>query len=469
MSVTFPLSPQLDALGGKRRVSINAGSSERQTLNQLLSCMDGFSKNENVIVIAATNSPDILDPALVRPGRFDSTVNVPMPDVRGRQEILDLYLSRVVAGPGLDSALLARATPGFSGAQLEALVNSAALMAAQRGADAVEPRDVEEARDKLIMGPSKKNRVQHAKMMKLTAYHEGGHTLAALKTRGASDLHKVTILPRGQSGGATYSLPRDEELNTRESILAQIDVAMGGRVAEEMIFGPPNVTTGAGSDMMQASSLARRYCSAYSMSELGLTSYADGTKPSHDAQAAIDREVERLLQESHARVAALLRENEVQLHRLADALLEYETLDASEVVSVIEGQQLTARRAATAAALARGGSASGGDAVRGKTARKAVSTSSGVVRPEATEGSAMPSTGLGWGSWFGTRRVSSGDTPEASSDGASSAGAHTKGVGGNVPPLQAAESGGISAGKGPEASDAGSSGSSLPTKGSRWV
>jgi len=327
---------EIDALGGKRKVSIGAGS-ERQTLNQLLSSMDGFTKNENVIVIAATNSPDILDPALTRPGRFDSTVDVPLPDVKGRKEIIDLYLTKVVAARAIDSELLAKATPGFSGAQLEALVNSAALMAAHRGAEQVYMSDFEEARDKLIMGPAKKSRVRRPEAMKLTAYHEGGHTLTALLTKGTDPLHKVTILPRGFSGGATYSLPKDDELATRESILAQIDVCMGGRAAEEIVYGPDKVTTGAGMDMSQASDLARRFCSLYSMSELGLSSFGN-TEPSSDRKAAIDVEVEKILRMSYMRVVNLMQGHRSELDRLATALLEHETLSADECRDVVSGK-----------------------------------------------------------------------------------------------------------------------------------
>jgi ATP-dependent metalloprotease len=245
---------------------------------------------------------------------------VPLPDVKGRREIIDLYLSRVIVSKDVDSELLARATPGFSGAQLEALINSAALMAAQRGADQIEMLDIEEARDKQIMGPAKKSRVKKAEQMRLTAYHEGGHTLTALLTKGAHDLHKVTILPRGFSGGATYSLPKDDELETKAQILAEIDVAMGGRAAEELIYGLDKVTTGAGMDMRQASELARRYCMYYSMSDLGLSSYMD-TEPSPEKKAAIDAEVEHLLQESYARVRALLTAHKRDLDRLAAALV----------------------------------------------------------------------------------------------------------------------------------------------------
>jgi ATP-dependent metalloprotease len=329
---------EIDALGGKRKVSIGAGS-ERQTLNQLLSSMDGFTKNENVIVIAATNSPDILDPALTRPGRFDSTVDVPLPDVKGRKEIIDLYLTKVVAARVIDSELLAKATPGFSGAQLEALVNSAALMAAHRGAEQVYMSDFEEARDKLIMGPAKKSRVRRPEAMKLTAYHEGGHTLTALLTKGTDPLHKVTILPRGFSGGATYSLPKDDELATRESILAQIDVCMGGRAAEEIVYGPDKITTGAGMDMSQASDLARRFCSLYSMSELGLSSFGN-TEPSSDRKAAIDVEVEKILRMSYMRVVNLMQGHRSELDRLAVALLEHETLSADECRDVVSGKPI---------------------------------------------------------------------------------------------------------------------------------
>lgn len=280
----------------------------------------------------------------MRPGRFDSSVDVPLPDVKGRKEILDLYLSKVVVGRGIDSELMAKATPGFSGAQLEALVNSAALMAANRGSDQIEQRDVEEARDKLIMGPAKKSRVKRHEQMKLVAYHEGGHTLAHILTKGAAPLHKVTILPRGHSGGATYSLPKDtDELMTRENILAYIDVCMGGRVAEELIYGPERITIGAGMDMQQASEMARRYCMAFSMSNLGLSSYSGGgNEPSPATKAAIDAEVERILQSSYNRVKSLISDpvNKQKLDRLATALLEHETLDAEEVHLVVEGKSL---------------------------------------------------------------------------------------------------------------------------------
>ena len=364
---------EIDALGGKRKVSIGGGS-ERQTLNQLLSSMDGFTKNENVIVIAATNSPEILDAALVRPGRFDTTVNVPLPDVKGRQEIIELYLTKVVVSKDLDAALLARATPGFSGAQLEAMINSAALMAANRGADEISMVDMEEARDKVIMGPAKKGRVQKAETINMTAYHEGGHTLTALLTRGANPLHKVTVLPRGMSGGATWSLPADEEYRTKENLLAEIDVAMGGRAAEELLNGADKITTGAGSDMQKASELARAIVTRLSMSDLGLTTYTE-KDPSPDKQALIDEEVERILRDSYTRVYTLLTNHRLELDRLAKALVEYETLSAEECREVIAGKALPPMKSKWSAATARKGAATPASSTA--TGRPGTGTSTG--------------------------------------------------------------------------------------------
>jgi ATP-dependent metalloprotease len=318
---------EIDALGGKRRASIGQNS-ERQTLNQLLSCMDGFNRAEGVIVIGATNAPDVLDSALTRPGRFDTKVDVGLPDVLGRKQILELYLRRVVADAGIDVDLLARATPGFSGAQLAALVNSAALLATNRSSKAIETCDVEEARDKLIMGPSKVSRVRTQEMNEMVAYHEGGHTLVSLLTEGTSKLHKVTILPRGDSGGATYSLPNEDALHTRASLLAQIDVCMGGRVAEELVYGAGKVTAGAAGDFKQASDIARRYCASFSMSD-GLAFFEPGAhnvqsgewKPSEERHAALDAEVDKILQASYTRVKTLLTEKRRELDRLAAALV----------------------------------------------------------------------------------------------------------------------------------------------------
>jgi ATP-dependent metalloprotease FtsH len=290
--------------------------------------MDGFNRAEGVIVIAATNAPDVLDSALTRPGRFDTKVDVALPDVLGRKQILELYLGKVAADPTIDVDLLAKATPGFSGAQLAALINTAAILAANRSSKTVETCDVEEARDKLMMGPNRLSRVRTPEVNEMVAYHEGGHTLVSLLTKHTQKLHKVTILPRGDSGGATYTLPDDSLLaQTRASLLAQIDVSMGGRVAEEIVYGPAKVTAGAASDFQHASNLARRYCATFSMSDAGLAFFNpydanDGSwKPSEERRASIDAEVDKLLKESYSRVKELLTNKRRELDRLAAALV----------------------------------------------------------------------------------------------------------------------------------------------------
>lgn len=333
---------EIDAMGSKRgRMSIGTGS-ERQTLNQLLACMDGFTKSDNVVVIAATNNPEILDPALVRPGRFDASVSVTLPDIKGRREILELYLSKVPVAPDVDPGILAAATPGMAGAALANMVNIAAIEAAKRGSPLVTLQDLEEARDKSWMGPALRSRVRTTEELRLTAYHEGGHTIAGLLTKAAQELHKVTILARGGAGGVTFFLSDDSNMLTREQLLARLDVAMGGRVAEELVFGKERVTTGAGSDMHSASRIARAYVKTYSMSELGLTTFdnSEDGRASSTVKARIDSEVEKLLQASYARVTRLLTDNRAALDRLADALMEHETLTADECRRVMAGEKL---------------------------------------------------------------------------------------------------------------------------------
>ena len=345
---------EIDAMGGKRRVSMTNSSAERQTLNQLLSSMDGFTKHDNVIVIGATNSPNILDPALVRPGRFDTKVEVPPPDVRGRTEILQLYLSRVTASPAISAETLARATPGMTGAQLEALVNTAALLAAQRGAAAVEPGDVEEARDKVIMGPALRSRATTPAELSLVAHHEAGHAVVHFFSRGREDekLHKITILPRGAAGGANWFLEGDNTMDTRRSLLSRIDVAMGGRVAEEMTYGADGVTSGASSDLEQATAVAHAFVSRFGMSEGGGLASVAQEKPelmSEQRKQQIDAAVEKILAESYKRVSTLLTARAPEYSRLANALLAYETLDAAEARAVVmEGADVRKLREAEA-------------------------------------------------------------------------------------------------------------------------
>jgi ATP-dependent metalloprotease len=289
---------ELDAVGSKR--SMKDQSYMRQTLNQLLVEMDGFNPNSGIIVIGATNTPDSLDKALVRPGRFDRMVAVPLPDVKGRKQILDVHMRGVKFGKDVNPEVIARGTTGFSGADLANLVNQAAIKASKENSKYVSMKDMEWAKDKIIMGTERKSAVIKLEDKKLTAYHEGGHTLVALYTKGAIPLHKVTIIPRGRALGVTVMLPEDDVLNrTREEILASIDVAMGGRVAEELIYGPMNATTGASSDLQSATSAARGYVLNYGMSDkIGLISWSeeDFARASPETKAAIEKEIKDMLE-----------------------------------------------------------------------------------------------------------------------------------------------------------------------------
>ena len=304
------------------------------TLNQLLTELDGFRKNEGVIVLAATNTPETLDKALVRPGRFDRTVAVPNPDVDGRKQILATHAAEVKVAKGVDWEVIARGTPGFSGADLANLVNVAALKAALDGAKEVGMSQLEHAKDRIMMGAERKSAVVAEENRRLTAYHEGGHALVALFTEGARPIHKATIVPRGQSLGMVMQLPEKDELNlTKKQLLAMLDVTMGGRVAEELIFGADQVTTGASSDLRQATRLAREMVTKYGFSErvgLSSTDYGDYGL-SHDTRTVIEEEVKRMLDEANARAAALLRRREKELHMLAKTLLDRETLNGAEL------------------------------------------------------------------------------------------------------------------------------------------
>ncbi|KAI8818046.1 peptidase family M41-domain-containing protein [Fimicolochytrium jonesii] len=330
---------ELDAVGSKRNAKDQ--SYMRQTLNQLLVELDGFSSGEGIIIIAATNTPEALDKALVRPGRFDRLVPVPLPDVQGRTKILEVHSKPVSVSPNVDMHTIARGTPGFSGADLANLINHAAIKASKEGVRSVRMEDLEWAKDKIIMGSERKSAVITEHNKNLTAYHEGGHTLVALHTPGATPLHKVTVIPRGNALGVTVQLPEADKTNhTRKELYAMLDVCMGGRVAEEMIFGPDEVTTGASSDLQKATAVAREMVLSYGMSEkVGAVGYGeDGwDRLSPATKGVIEMEVKNLLDGAYARATHLLKTHKEELHRLARALMEHETLDVDEIRIVVKG------------------------------------------------------------------------------------------------------------------------------------
>eukprot|EP00250_Pteridium_aquilinum_P020459 c24820_g1_i2 orf=343-2787(-) len=332
---------EIDAIGSTRK---QWEGHTKKTLHQLLVEMDGFEANEGIIVVAATNLPEILDPALTRPGRFDRHVVVTNPDVRGRQEILELYLLNKPVADDVDVKMLARSTPGFNGADLANLVNMAALKAAVDGTETITGTQLEFAKDKIVMGTERKSFVQSDESRKLTAYHESGHAVVALNTAGAHPIHKATIMPRGNALGMVSQIPdKDETSVSKLQLLARLDVAMGGRVAEEIIFGTEQVTTGARSDLQHATALARHMVSECGMSDsVGPIFIAvDDQRPSQDIQRNIDAEVVRLLKEAYERVKTLLKKRESDLHALANALLEHETLTSKQIKQILSPFQQT--------------------------------------------------------------------------------------------------------------------------------
>ncbi|KAJ3143093.1 hypothetical protein HK100_011392 [Physocladia obscura] len=334
---------EIDAVGSKR--SSKDQSYMRQTLNQLLVELDGFSSNEGVIFIAATNTPESLDKALIRPGRFDRHIPVTLPDVKGRTKILQRHTTSIALEPTVNLTTIARGTPGFSGADLANLVNQAAINASKLSRKSVAMDDLEWAKDRIIMGAERKSAVvtEHAK--KLTAYHEGGHTLVAMYTPAAMALHKVTVIPRGSALGVTVQLPDGDKTNyTKRELYAMVDVAMGGRAAEEMIFGKDEVTTGASSDLERATSVAREMILHYGMNEkVGLVAHSsdDFEKLGNDSKNMIEEEVKILLEESYSRAIGILTTHKEELHRLASALVEYETLDSEEIKTVVKGGDIS--------------------------------------------------------------------------------------------------------------------------------
>ncbi|KAG1462958.1 hypothetical protein G6F46_003127 [Rhizopus delemar] len=334
---------EIDAIGSKRNPKDQ--SYMKQTLNQLLVDLDGFSQTEGVIFIAATNFPELLDKALVRPGRFDRLVNVPLPDVRGRIEILKHHMKKIQIASEVDISVIARGTPGFSGADLANLVNLAAIQASRENSKEVKLRHLEHSKDKIIMGAERRSAVITEESKRLTAYHEGGHALVAYYTPGAMPLHKATIMPRGSALGMTVQLPEmDKDSFTKKEFLAQIDVCMGGRVAEELIFGEENVTSGAHSDIVKATNVAKRMVRYYGMSDkVGAVSFDNEDMQLLSAQTKqlIESEISELVESSQTRAKRILTEHRDELDKLANALVEYETLDAQEIIDVLTGKPIT--------------------------------------------------------------------------------------------------------------------------------
>ncbi|KAI3519443.1 hypothetical protein L1887_08573 [Cichorium endivia] len=323
---------EIDAVGSTRK---QWEGHTKKTLHQLLVEMDGFEQNEGIILMAATNLPDILDPALTRPGRFDRHIVVQNPDVKGRQEILDLYLQDKPLADDVDVKAIARGTPGFNGADLANLVNVAAIKAAVEGAEKLNAAQLEFAKDRIIMGTERKTMFISEDSKKLTAYHESGHAIVALNTEGAHPIHKATIMPRGSALGMVTQLPSNDETSvSKKQLLARLDVCMGGRVAEELIFGRDYITTGASSDLQSATELAQYMVSSCGMSDaIGPIHIKE--RPGSDMQSRIDAEVVKLLRDAYERVKSLLKKHEKSLHVLANALLEYETLNAEDIKRIL--------------------------------------------------------------------------------------------------------------------------------------
>jgi cell division protease FtsH len=347
---------EIDAVGRHRGAGLGGGNDEReQTLNQLLVEMDGFEANEGIIIVAATNRPDVLDPALLRPGRFDRQIVVGRPDIEGREKILQVHMRKVPLAPDVNARVIARGTPGFSGADLANLVNEAALLAARRGKRLVAMSEFEDAKDKVMMGVERKSMVMTEEEKKLTAYHEAGHAIVSLHEPASDPIHKATIIPRGRALGMVMRLPeRDSYSLHRDKMYANLSVAMGGRVAEELIFGYDKVTSGASGDIQMATDLAKAMVTQWGMSDaLGPLKYSENQEEvflghsvtrqqnvSEKTAELIDSEVKRLVLEGYERAKAVLTANLDQLHALANALLEYETLTGDEIKRVVAGEPI---------------------------------------------------------------------------------------------------------------------------------
>lgn len=347
---------EIDAVGRHRGAGLGGGNDEReQTLNQLLVEMDGFEANENVILIAATNRPDVLDPALLRPGRFDRQVTVTNPDKKGREEILKVHVKKVPLAKDVNLSVIARGTPGFSGADLANLVNEAALLAARKNKHKVTSSDFDEAKDKVLMGSERRSMAMDENEKKLTAYHEAGHAICSLYVESTDPIHKATIIPRGRALGMVQQLPeKDQYSYSRIKMLSRLIIMMGGRVAEELKFGEKNVTSGASSDIAAATNLARSMVTEWGMSEkLGPVLYAENTgevflgksvtqskNMSEETARLVDAEIKQLVVDAHDKAYKLLQEKSEEWERLAQALLEYETLTGEEIEQVIKGEKV---------------------------------------------------------------------------------------------------------------------------------
>ena len=345
---------EIDAVGRHRGAGLGGGHDEReQTLNQLLVEMDGFEPNDGIIVIAATNRPDVLDPALLRPGRFDRQVVVPLPDIRGREQILRVHCRKVPLGDDVDPAVIARGTPGFSGADLSNLVNEAALFAARGGRRLVGMEEFERAKDKIMMGAERKSMVMSEKEKRTTAFHEAGHAIVGRLVPEHDPVYKVTIIPRGRALGVTQFLPEEDRYShSRQFITSSICSLFGGRIAEEMVLGPDGITTGASNDIERATSLARNMVTKWGLSEklgplkydeeddqpfIGRSAGGQSLAVSGETARMIDEEVRRIIDECYGRARQLLTENEEKLHSMAEALMEYETLSSEQIDDIMEG------------------------------------------------------------------------------------------------------------------------------------
>jgi len=345
---------EIDAVGRHRGAGLGGGHDEReQTLNQLLVEMDGFEGNEGVIVIAATNRPDVLDPALLRPGRFDRQVVVPLPDLRGREHIVKVHMRKVPLADDVNPSIIARGTPGFSGADLANLVNEAALFAARANKKLVTMDDFERAKDKIMMGAERKSMVMNEKEKRLTAYHEAGHAIVGLSVPDHDPVHKVTIIPRGRALGVTLFLPEEDRYSySKQRLESQISSLFGGRIAEELIFGPEHVTTGASNDIQRATELARNMVTKWGLSEkLGPLTYMEEEgevflghsvtqhkNVSDETFHIIDGEIRALVDRNYARSKKILTDNLDKLHMMADALMKYETIDSKQIADIMAGR-----------------------------------------------------------------------------------------------------------------------------------